>query len=123
MATSIEFIEYVCEQISGIGIVRYRKMFGEYMVYINDKPILLVCDNTVFVKELECIKELMKDADRGVPYPGSKEHYVLNIDDPEFCKTVIAVPDSPDSQYDQNRNHKATHRWDEDPSVGKYFLC
>ena len=91
MATSIEFIEYVCEQVSGIGIVRYRKMFGEYMVYINDKPILLVCDNTVFVKELECIKELMKDADRGVPYPGSKEHYVLNIDDPEFCKTVIAV--------------------------------
>ncbi len=72
MATSIEFIEYVCEQVSGIGIVRYRKMFGEYMVYINDKPILLVCDNTVFVKELECIKELMKDADRGVPYPGSK---------------------------------------------------
>ena len=59
MATSIEFIEYVCEQVSGIGIVRYRKMFGEYMVYINDKPILLVCDNTVFVKELECIKELM----------------------------------------------------------------
>ncbi|MCI6817904.1 MAG: transcriptional regulator, partial [Clostridium sp.] len=55
MATSIEFIEYVCEQVSGIGIVRYRKMFGEYMVYINDKPILLVCDNTVFVKELECI--------------------------------------------------------------------
>lgn len=45
----------------------------------------------MFVKELECIKELMKDADRGVPYPGSKEHYVLNIDDPEFCKTVIAV--------------------------------
>ena len=91
MATSIEFIEYVCEQVSGIGIVRYRKMFGEYMVYINDKPILLVCDNTVFVKELECIKEMMNDADRGFPYPGSKEHYVLNIDDHEFCKTVIAV--------------------------------
>ena len=91
MATSIEFIEYVCEQISGIGIVRYRKMFGEYMVYINDKLLLLVSDHTVFVKERECITELLKDADRGVPYPGSKEHYVLNIDDPEFCKTVIAV--------------------------------
>ncbi|MGN0560765.1 MAG: hypothetical protein ACI4K8_06895 [Candidatus Fimenecus sp.] len=25
-------------------------MFGEYMVYVNDKPILMVCDNTVFVK-------------------------------------------------------------------------
>lgn len=48
MATSIEFIEYVCEQVSGIGIVRYRKMFGEYMVYINDKPFwfaIILCSS------------------------------------------------------------------------------
>jgi DNA helicase-2/ATP-dependent DNA helicase PcrA len=36
-----------------VGAVRYKKMFGEYMVYVNEKPILLVCDNTVFVKILD----------------------------------------------------------------------
>lgn len=28
MATTQEYIEYVCEQISGVGDIRYRKMFG-----------------------------------------------------------------------------------------------
>ena len=53
MATTQEYIEYVCEQIEEFENVRYRKMFGEYMIYVNEKPILLVCDNTVFVKKLE----------------------------------------------------------------------
>ena len=38
MSTTLDFIEYVCEQIPQIGELRYRKMFGEYMIYINDKP-------------------------------------------------------------------------------------
>lgn len=46
MATTIGFIDFVCEQIRDYN-VHYKKMFGEYMVYINDKPILLVCDNCV----------------------------------------------------------------------------
>lgn len=81
MATDVGYIEYVCDQIKGIGILRYKKMFGEYMVYVNDKPVLLVCDNTVYVKVLDCIEELMKNADKGYPYKGAREHYVLDIDD------------------------------------------
>ena len=89
MATDLGFIEYVCEQIAGTFAVRYRKMFGEYMVYINDKPILLVCDNTVYVKILDCVSEMMKDAERGFPYDGAKEHYILDIDHAEFSKEII----------------------------------
>lgn len=91
MATSIDFIKYVCEQIDVVGIIRYRKMFGEYMVYINDKPILLVCDETVYVKMKDDIKELMKNAPIGFPYKGAKEHYILDIDDKDLCFRVINV--------------------------------
>lgn len=91
MATDLDYIEYVCEQVRGIGEVRYRKMFGEYMVYINDKPILLVCDSTVYVKKLECLNELMKDATLGIPYEGSKEHYILDIDNRIHSSQVIEV--------------------------------
>lgn len=38
MATSKEYIEFVCEQLDGIENVTYRKMFGEYMVYVNASP-------------------------------------------------------------------------------------
>lgn len=89
MATTVEYIEYVCEQTSGIGDIRYKKMFGEYMVYVNDKPVIIVCDNTTFVKKLPCIEEKMKEAQTGYPYEGAKEHYVLDIDNAEFCKSVI----------------------------------
>ncbi|MEG1990451.1 MAG: TfoX/Sxy family protein [Christensenella sp.] len=89
MATSAEYIEYVCEQIQGVGAVRCKKMFGEYMVYINDKPILLVCDNTVYVKCLDCIADKMKCALSGTPYNGAKLHYILDIDDADFSKDVI----------------------------------
>jgi TfoX/Sxy family transcriptional regulator of competence genes len=91
MATTPDFIEYVCEQIGGVGAVRYRKMFGEYMVYVNDKPVLLVCDNTVYVKMLDRISEKMKNAERGFPYDGAKEHYVLDIDDSGLCKKIVAI--------------------------------
>ena len=52
MATTPEYNEFVCERLEPFGAVRSRKMFGEYMVYLNDKPIISVCDNTVFVKML-----------------------------------------------------------------------
>lgn len=89
MATTKDYIEYVCEQISGVGEVRYKKMFGEYMVYVNDKPVIIVCDNIAYVKELDNIRELMKDASKGFPYNGAKEHYILDIDNIEFSKSVI----------------------------------
>ncbi len=72
-------------------MVRYKKMFGEYMVYINGKPILLVCDNNVYVKILPCLEGLMVDAERGFPYKGGKEHYVFDIDNVELIQVVIDV--------------------------------
>lgn len=89
MATTKEYIEYVCEQIKGIGEIRYKKMFGEFMVYVNDKPVIIVCDNVPFVKELDCIKNMMQNSETGYPYNGAKEHYVLDIDNSELCKSVI----------------------------------
>lgn len=89
MATTNEYIEYVCDQIKDIGIVRYKKMFGEFMVYVNGKPVITVCDNKAFVKKLDCIEDMMKNAKKGFPYNGAKEHYILDIDDSDFCRAVV----------------------------------
>ncbi len=89
MSTTNEYIKYVCDQIRDVGEIRYKKMFGEFMVYVNNKPIIIVCDNIPFVKKLDCIKDMMKNAEIGFPYDGAKEHYVLDIDNRDFCKSVI----------------------------------
>jgi TfoX/Sxy family transcriptional regulator of competence genes len=91
MATNVDFIEYVCGQIGGIGAVRYKKMFGEYMVYVNDKPLLGVCNNMVYVKILPCLDDLMTDAEKGFPYNGAKEHYILDIDNRELVFAVVSA--------------------------------
>jgi hypothetical protein len=91
MATALDYIEYVCEQIYGTGEIRYKKMFGEYMVYVNDKPVLLVCDDTVFTKILPELDALMATADKGFPYDGAQEHYILDIDNAELVQEAVGV--------------------------------
>jgi TfoX/Sxy family transcriptional regulator of competence genes len=91
LATDKEFAEFVCEQIAGIGNVRSRKMFGEYMVYVNDKPILLVCDNTIFVKMLPELSDILCENEIGTPYAGAKEHYILDVDNVSLLKEVISI--------------------------------
>lgn len=91
MASSLDFVQFACDQIRGTGIIRYRKMFGEYMVYVNEKPILLICDDTVYVKTQECIRDLMTNASMGVPYQGAKEHYILDIDNSEHSRKIVTL--------------------------------
>lgn len=91
MASTQNFVEFVCEQIRGTGVVTYRKMFGEYMVYINAKPILLVCDNVAYVKMRDEIKEEMRTSNIREPYKGAKPHYILDIDNADFSKKIISI--------------------------------
>lgn len=113
MATSKEYIEYVCEQINGLGDIRYRKMFGEYMVYVDDKPIYLVCDNMVFIKQLPSLESYAGILETGVPYEGSKPHYILDIEDKaqihgtaEILLKAIQVP-KPKKRNNDNHTKKA----------------
>lgn len=89
MATTQDFMEYLCEQLAGVGELRYRKMFGEYMLYVDDRPVVIVCDNTPYVKQLDCIAAQMHDAKTGCPYQGAREHYILDVEDPAFAKSIV----------------------------------
>lgn len=94
MATTKDYAAFVCDCVFRYGEVRARKMFGEYMVYLNAKPVFLVCDNTVFVKCLDSIASPMRGAPLGVPYEGAKTHYILDIDDSALLDAVVPVLES-----------------------------
>ena len=85
------YIAHVEAQVADAGAVRSRRMFGEYMVYVQDKPLLLVCDNTVFVKMLPELAEVLADAQTALPYEGGRLHYVLDIEDRELVRKVIGI--------------------------------
>ena len=91
MACSLDFIEFVSSQIAAAGTVRCRKMFGDYMVYVDEKPVIIVCDNIPYVKEHEAIKSMMETAERGFPYEGAKEHYVLDVSRSDFTVKIVKI--------------------------------
>lgn len=94
MASSPDYVSYVCEQMEGIGAIRSRKMFGEYMIYVNDKPVVMVCDDTVFIKMRPCLEELLSECSAGLPYEGAKEHYILDPDDREILRRAVMLAEA-----------------------------
>ena len=91
IATTIEYLDYVLDHLPACGTVRYRKMFGEYMVYLNDKPIFTVCDNTVYVKQLPVLADLLSDAQTGSPYDGAKPHYLIDPTDASLLNRLVPL--------------------------------
>lgn len=89
MACTEDYMEYVCRQLSGVGVVRTRKMFGDYCVYVDEKPAVLVCDNIAYVKKHPVIEDMMRNAECGCPYAGAKEHYILDVDHRDKAEEVL----------------------------------
>jgi TfoX/Sxy family transcriptional regulator of competence genes len=77
MATRPETIEEILARTGDTVELRPRKMFGEYGFYLGDRMVALVCDDTLFVKDLPQCRELVGNLPLQPPYPGAKPHLVL----------------------------------------------
>lgn len=91
MATSIEFMNYVCEQSRFGGEITAKKMFGEYGVYCNGKIIGLICDNQFYLKKTEFgEKFLNSQAEEASPYTNAKLHFVIeSLENEAFLGELI----------------------------------
>lgn len=122
MASNIDFIEFISSQLEGLGCVRYRKMFGDYMIYLDEKPIILVCDNIAYIKRLPELSDFMSDAESGIPYEGAKEHYILDVDHKTVLQEVVSrlwkyLP-YPSQKQSSNTSKKTVHPFRKLPNVG-----
>lgn len=50
MARSSEFLEFVSEQMSGLGRVRARAMFGGYGIYRDDAMFAIIIEDQLYLK-------------------------------------------------------------------------
>ncbi|WP_425756865.1 TfoX/Sxy family protein [Ihubacter sp. rT4E-8] len=92
MASSLDFVEYVCGQIGGAGEITYKKMFGEYGVYCNGKIVGVICDNQFFVKKTEAGAAVYPDCKEASPYTGAKLHFVIDsVDDRNLMARFISA--------------------------------
>ncbi|MCB9258359.1 MAG: TfoX/Sxy family protein [Ignavibacteriales bacterium] len=93
MATDLEFMEFVAEQIENAGIITFRKMFGEYALYSNGKVVALVCDNKLFVKPTIKGREFIGNITEGFAYPGAKPSFLIEekLEDREWLSELIRI--------------------------------
>lgn len=89
MASNIEFVQYVCEQIDKAGFISYRMMFGDYCIYCDKKPVALVCDNQFFVKVTPEGEKAFPAMPKAAPYPGAKPY--LLVEDVDDAKTAARL--------------------------------
>lgn len=91
MASDQDFVDYVCEQ-AGLGTaLSYRKMFGEYALYLDERVVALVCDNMLFVKPTAAGRALLDDVEEAPPFPGAKPHWRLDavLDDGDGLRQLL----------------------------------
>ena len=80
MASKEATIEYLMEQMGQAGNIRYRKMFGEYAIYCNEKVVALVCDDQLYVKPTIAGGAMIEVLEEAPPYPGAKLYYLISAD-------------------------------------------
>lgn len=91
MSTDQAFVDYVTEQV-GLGErLTYKKMFGEYAVYLDGKVVGFACDNSLFVKPSAAATALAPDLPQRPPYPGAKNYPVADelLDDADALRRLI----------------------------------
>lgn len=90
MASKEEFVRYVADQLGATGEITYRKMFGEYGMYLDGKIFALVCDDQLFVKITEAGKKMCPELEEKPPYEGSKNYLLVeDIDDREALVAFV----------------------------------
>lgn len=90
MSTDADFMQYLCDQ-AGLGPrLTFRKMFGEYALYLGGKVVALVCDNQLYLKPTPQGRALLAAVSEHPPYPGAKPYFRL-VDELEDRATLQRV--------------------------------
>jgi DNA transformation protein len=80
MATSQGTIDYLMDQLAGTRLVTARRMFGEYCLYWDGRPVALVCDDQLYLKPTDAGRALLATVVEGAPFPGARPHLLVSAD-------------------------------------------
>ena len=91
MASSMSYVEFIMEQMSGAGAITCRRMFGEYGLYCDGTYFGAVCNDRALVKITPAGEALLPDCPRGIPYEGGGEMFLPDAEDRETLTELARV--------------------------------
>lgn len=90
MATSKEYLNFILDQLSGLGSITCRMMMGEYIIYYRGKIAAYVCDDRLLLKPVDSVKKVLPNAPLEPPYAGAKDMVLVeNLDDRMFLQDLL----------------------------------
>lgn len=97
MSSSTEFVEYIMDQLSDVGRITCKRMFGAYGLFCNGRHIAFVCDGELLMKVTGIGLQHYPELPQTVLFEGAKKKYfrVEDVDDREMLTFLAwAIYDS-----------------------------
>lgn len=92
MASTLEFVTYVADQLALAGTITWKRMFGEYGLYCDQVFFGVICDDQLFIKITPPVAESMPDCPKAPPYAGAKESFLIeDLDDRERLAHIVSL--------------------------------
>lgn len=91
MSTSSDTMVFI-EDMLGELDWRTARMFGEYCIYVDTKPVAFVTDDTLCIKPSSADPALFEGTTPGEAYPGSKMYHQVPgdmIEDREWLQQAL----------------------------------
>ena len=87
MPSSIDYLNYILEQLKYFEDVSFKKMMGEYLIYVNGVLVGGIYDDRLLIKKTKTNEEYHLKEE--LPYEGAK--YMWLIDDVDNKETLIRL--------------------------------
>ena len=93
MSTDQSFVEHIQAQSGLSSDLSYKRMFGEYAIYLQGKVVAFAYDNQLYVKPTEEGKRLLGKVSEHPPYPGAKLYFRIDeeTEDRELLRKLFVV--------------------------------
>jgi len=88
MSSSIQFRNYILDQLSNLEKINYKSMMGEFLLYYDGKIFGGIYDDRLLIKITNSNKKyLLKEV---IPYPSAKPMFLVEeIDSSEYLSRLI----------------------------------
>lgn len=87
MASTKDYLLYVLDSLSLIDGIKYKKMMGEYLLYLDQVLFGGIYDDRLLVKIVDTNKKFNLEED--IPYMGAKPMYLVDVDNKELLKDIV----------------------------------
>jgi len=88
MASSIEYRDFILEQLSSLGDITCKPMMGEYLLYYKGVLFGGIYDDRFLVKKTSSNSKY--NMDDAIPYDGAKIMYLVDdVDNQDSLKDIV----------------------------------